>query len=330
MAYLSLENDKKYFFGSQVNGVCSYQVAANVFVVCGDMICSEKDGFSFLGEIIHYCKQNGYTMLFLNVTDTFLKLYKMANFGVLKYGEDACFDLESYNLTGGKVAKVRAAINHATKSGITVHEYKPLVQKDIKIEEQIQDISKEWLENKKSDEMGFMLGGMGLSDPLDRRYFYAVNDEGYMYGFVVFLPYMTQKAYLADVTRRRTKAPQGILEKIIYEGFMVFKEEGAKWGNMGLSPLYHIAEGDHSTMSAKLFDYIYEHMDQGYDFKALHHAKEKYAPTHWIPRYIAYNPMPFTPTLAYAMVRVQMKKGLLKMAFSEFRKKEVDSNETKD
>jgi len=330
MSYLALENDKKYFFGTQVNGVCAYQVVANVFVVCGDMICDEKDGVILLGEIIGFCKQNGYTMLFLNVTDAFLDLYKMADFGVLKYGEDACFDLDEYNLKGGIVAKVRAAINHATKAGITVHEYKPLLQKDVGIEQQMQAISEEWLVNKGGDEMGFMLGGTGLSAPLDRRYFYAIDQEGQMHGFVVFLPYLKQKAYLADVTRRRTKAPQGVLEKIIYEGFMVFKEEGAKWGNMGLSPLYHIADSDHNTIPAKLFDYIYENMDKGYNFKALHHAKEKYAPTHWIPRYIVYNPKPFNTSFAYAMVRVQMKNGLFKMALSELRKKEVELNDNKN
>jgi len=329
MSYLALEDDKKYFFGNQVNGVCAYQVVANVFVVCGDMICDKKDGVILLGEISTFCKQNGYTMLFLNVTNEFLDLYKMADFGVLKYGEDACFDLDEYNLKGGKVAKVRAAINHATKAGITVHEYKPLLHKDIRIEQQIQEISEEWLINKGGNEMGFMLGGTGLRAPLDRRYFYAVNQEGDIYGFVVFLPYLNRKAYLADVTRRRTKAPQGVLEKIIYEGFMVFKEEGAKWGNMGLSPLYHIADSDHNTISAKLFDSIYENMNNGYNFKALHHAKEKYAPTHWIPRYIVYSPKPFNASLAYAMVRVQMKEGLFKMALSEFRKKEVELNEEK-
>jgi phosphatidylglycerol lysyltransferase len=196
MAYLSLENDKKYFFGKTVEGVCSYQVAGNVFAVCGDMICDEKDGFIFLNEILAFCKQNGYDIIFLNITDAFIELYKMAGFGVAKYGEDACFKLSEYNLEGGRVAKVRAAINHANKAGIRVIEYKPQEAKDYNIENQISDITKEWLQNKGGDEMGFMLGGTGIEDPLDRRYFYAVDTEGRMLGFVVFLPYLSGKGYL--------------------------------------------------------------------------------------------------------------------------------------
>lgn len=330
MAYLALESDKRYYFSELVQGVCAYQVVSNVFVVCGDMICKPEDGFVFLNEIMSMCRQNGYKILFLNITDTFRDLYTLAGFGQIKYGEDACFQLENYNLKGGKVAKVRAAINHATKAGMVVLEYKPYVGRNSEIEKQFYAISNEWLAGKQSDEMGFMLGGMGLEDPLDRRYFYCVDPDGIIQGLVVFLPYLQRKAYLADVTRRRTKAPQGVLEKIIYEGFMQFKEEGAEWGNMGLSPLYNIAEGDHTTITEKLFNFIYENMDQGYDFKALHHAKEKYAPTHWIPRYIAYDATVFLPVYAYAIVRVQINKGLIKMAFSELLKKEgkADGAET--
>lgn len=131
-----------------------------------------------------------------------------------------------------------------------------------------------------------------------------------MLGFVVFLPYLN--GYLADVTRRKNDAPQGVLEKIIYEAFMQFKEEGVAWGNMGLSPLYNVADHDKSTMTEKLFNYIYENLNNGYGFKQLHHAKEKYAPTHWIPRYLAYYPYPFSPKFAYALVRCQIKEGFCK------------------
>jgi phosphatidylglycerol lysyltransferase len=321
ISYLALENDKKYFFGRNVDGVCAYKVAGNVFVVCGDMICDEKDGFVFLNEILAFCKQNGYEIIFLNITNTFIQLYKMAGFGVLKYGEDACFKLSDYNLAGGRVAKVRAAINHANKAGISVIEYKPLELRDNAVEHQISDISKEWLENKGGDEMGFMLGGTGLANPLDRRYFYAIDTESKILGFVVFLPYNSGKGYMADVTRRRNNAPQGILEKIIYEAFMKMKDEGVVWGNMGLSPLYNVAVGNNAAFPEKLFNYIYENMNKSYNFKALHHAKEKYAPTEWQPRYLSYYPRPFSPTFAYAMVRIQVGKGLAKVVISELGKK---------
>lgn len=321
MAYLSLEDDKKYFFSTSVEGVCSYTIVGNVLVCCGDIICDYDDGFVFLSELMKFCKQNGLDIMMLNVTEYFLELYKLAGFGAVKYGEDACFQLSEYNLVGGKVAKVRAAINHATKSGIEIFEYNPTIKKDLFIEEQINEISKEWLNNKESSEMSFMLGGTGLDDPMDRRYFYAKDRESNILGFVVFLPYLMGKAYLADVTRRRNNAPQGVLEKIIYEGFMKMKDEGIEWGNMGLSPLYNVTDGEKSLITEKLFNCIYENMNNSYGFKALHHSKKKYAPTDWQSRYLVYNPKPFSIQYAYAIIKSQNPKGIKDLILSEIKKK---------
>ena len=92
---------------------------------------------------------------------------------MIKIGEDACLRLEDFNLKGKKTAKVRANINHACRLGITVEEYKPNAKRDIKIENELQEISDEWF-GSKGPELGFMLGGLALENPLGRRYFTAV------------------------------------------------------------------------------------------------------------------------------------------------------------
>lgn len=321
MSYLALENDKQYFFGTAVEGVCAYTVVRNVFTCCGDIICAKENGFLFLTELLSFCKQNGWELLLLNVTDDFLDLYRTAGFGIVKYGEDACFYLPEYNLAGGKVAKIRAAVNHAEKAGITVSEYKPTSGRNVSIEHAMQSISSEWLQEKGGMEMSFMLGGTGLHNPMERRYFYAADPQGVMLGFVVFLPYLNGRAYLADVTRRRKNAPQGVIEKIIYDAFMQMKEEGSLWGNMGLSPLYNVAEGDKVAVTEMLFSFIYNRMNNAYNFKALHHSKEKFAPTHWQTRYLAYLPKPFSPAYAYAIVKAQIPNGIKDIVFTELLKR---------
>jgi len=311
LSYLALENDKKYFFAKGYEGVISFAVVNDVAVVCGDIICSDDDAPIFLAEFMGFCKENNYSILLLDVTEKFLELYKTMGFDSTKYGEDACFLLEEYNLKGGKVAKVRAAINHANKAGITVSEYKPKQQRDIEIEKEIKDVSREWLASKKSSELSFMMGGIGLEEPYNRRFFVARDASKKMLGFAVFIPYDGQKSYLADVTRRRNNAPQGVMEKLIYDGFMVFKEEGATWGNIGLIPLANVREDNvRAKLTTILFEFIYENLNNVYGFKPLHHAKEKYAPTHWQSRYLAYYPKLFTPQLAYAIVKVQNPKGV--------------------
>lgn len=313
MSYLALEDDKRYFFGKAVKGVAAYGVAGGVTVCCGDPICSDEDLPLFLSEFVDFCKENETSIVLLNVTDRFISFYRQLGFGLVKYGEDACFNLTEYKLAGGKVAKVRAAINHANKDGITVEEYCPNQGRDKQVEGEMHQISREWLSMKSGSEMGFMLGGDGLSEPLDRRYFYARSSQGEMLGFVVFIPYESGNAYLADVTRRKKNAPQGVLEKITWDAFQVFKEEGVSWGSLGLVPLANLKEVGKEGLTTRLFEFVYENLNGLYGFKALHHAKEKYAPTHWLPRYVAYRPGTFLPQMAYAIVKVQNPGGLREM-----------------
>lgn len=313
MSYLAVERDKRYFFGAEVEGVAAYGVAGGVAVCCGDPICAHEDLPLFLSEFMDFCHRNEYAIVLLNVTDRFMDIYRSLGFESVKYGEDACFLLSEYKLSGGGPAKVRAAINHANKAGITVCEYRPTAEPSQEIEREIQEISRAWLEGKNGGEMGFMLGGNGLEEPLDRRYFTARAADGRMLGYVVFLPYDSGRAYLADVTRRRKDAPQGVLEKIIWDAFQVFREEGVLWGNMGLVPLANLQEESREKMAAKVFQFVYENLNSIYGFKALHHAKEKYAPTHWQTRYMAYHPKIFTPQMAYAIVKLQNPGGIRKM-----------------
>lgn len=310
ISYLAMEKDKKYFFGVVTEGVASYTVTAETAVCCGDIICNPEEASLFLAEFMIFCKQNGLSIVLLNVTDRLLPVYKAADFECAKYGEDALFKLDEYSLAGGKVASVRAAINHAVKAGITVSEYKPSEGRNAAVESEIKAISDSWLKSKACSELSFMFGSMGLEDPEGRRYFTAHSSDGQMLGFVVFNPYDNGNGYLAEITRRLPGAPQGVMEKIIYDAFMKMKEEGVEWGSLGLVPLANVREKDKNLFTERLFEFVYENLNKIYGFKALYHAKKKYAPTHWQPRYLVYYPPVFNAKTAYSVVKAQNPKGL--------------------
>ena len=70
------------------------------------------------------------------------------------------------------------------------------------------------------------MGTVGLENPMDKRYFYAVNADGKMVAFIVFVPFLGKNGYMADVTRHGKDAPGGVMKTIIYDAFQIFKEEG--------------------------------------------------------------------------------------------------------
>jgi len=309
-AYLALEDDKTLFFGKEVDGVIAYGVVGNVVTVCGDPICAPDDFIRFLAEFKAFCAACSYQCIFLGTTDTFLEQYSMLGYSHVKAGEEARFHLDEYQLAGGKMQKMRALINHANKA-VTTHEYKPNENKNDKIENGIAAVSEAWLEGKKSGQLGFSVGGVGLEDPLDRRYFYAKDEDEKIVAFNVFLPYDNMKGYLADVTRRVPHAPGGVTEKLIFDGFMVFKEEGAEWGSMGLATLSNVSEdGVKDDLTVKLLDFIYEKCNNFYGFKDLHRAKEKYNPTVWAPGYFVFSTKNITPEIAFAAIKIQNPGGM--------------------
>lgn len=204
---------------------------------------------------------------------------------------------------------MRANINHATKAGLEVHEYKVLEQRDPQLEREFDRITSEWLSGKSSGELVFTLGGVGLDNPMDKRYFYALDEDGTMQGFIVFTPF--KGGYMADVTRRSERAANGIMQKIMYEAFQVFKEEGYEYGSMGLAPLANVVEEGREAKSAeKMLEFIYENLNSIYGFKNLYRAKEAYSPNSWEPGYFIWS-RPLTPQMMYAVVAIQNPRGMI-------------------
>lgn len=322
-AYLTLEEDKTLFFGEKVDGVIPYGVVRDVIVMNGDPVCAPEDFPILLEEFKQFCHKTAHKLFILNATDAFIEEYKRQGFGYVKCGEEARFNLQEYEISGKKGQKMRMNINHAKKAGVTVEEYKILEKKNSEIEKELNRISEEWLEGKKTSLLQFVLGTVGLDNPMDKRYFYARNKDGKIVAFIVFVPFMGLDGYMADVTRHGKDAPGGVMEYIIYEAFQVFKEEGIKYGSLGIAPLAGLDEKSDNLVE-RLLCFVYNHLNQCYGFKDLYRAKKNYSPNEWLPSYYVYSPSVPTPEMFYAIVSIQNPSGIMdyvKSFFRSFKKK---------
>ena len=224
-------------------------------------------------------------------------------------GEEARFALADYEISCKKGAKMRMNINHAKKAGVTIAEYKPLLQRDPDIEAAFDRVTNEWLGQKKSSLLAFTMGKAGLENPMDKRYFYAKNAEGTIVAFIAFVPFLGKDGYMADVTRHGSNAPGGVMETIIYEAFQTFRSEGIHYGSLGVAPLAGLDDEKASLVEA-LLRFVYNNLNDCYGFKDLYRAKEKYSPTQWLPAYYVYLPKHPTPDMFYAVVKIQNPDGI--------------------
>lgn len=309
-SYLTLEEDKTLYFGKSVDGVIPYGTVDDTVIVNGDPICADENFGTLLAEFREFCQKSAYKLFFLGLTDDYLEEYKKQGFGIVKAGEEARFKLADYEISGKKGAKMRMNINHATKAGITIKEYRIGEQRDPEIEAGLTRVSDEWLSEKKSGLLTFTMGTVGLDNPMDRRYFYAQTEAGKIVAFVVFVPFMAGNGYMADVTRHGNDAPGGVMETIIYQAFQTFKEEGIEYGSLGVAPLTGLDEKSANPIE-KLLRFIYDNLNACYGFRDLYRAKEKYSPTEWVPSYYAYLPKVPTPDMFYAVVKIQNPQGVM-------------------
>jgi len=330
-SYLTLESDKTLFFGVKVQGCIAYGIIRDTVVVLGDPICAKEDVFILLHEFRESCSKNGYGILFMNTTGVFLDEYRKMGLSVVKCGDEPRIDTSLYSLSGKAVSKVRLNINHANKEEIIVKEYKPLVEKNENLEMEMMSVSKEWFSMKKSSELVFTMGSIGFEDPMDRRYFYALNKENQVEGFIVFVPFDGMNGYMTDVTRHKLSATRGVMEKILYEAVLQFKEEHIQWVSLAAAPLAGLEA--ETEVTAKLLNLVYKKMNHLYGFQSLYQTKLKYNPTVWEPSYYVYDTPVLTPAMAYAIVKVQNPLGLkdfVKSFFHNIRAEYIQKKKQKE
>jgi len=310
-SYLTLEHDKRLFFGHAVEAVVAYGVVGDTVVVLGDPICAPDNFVVALAEFRSFCETVASGCIFLGVTQRFLPKYREFGYQITKCGEEARFDLATYAMAGSAAAKARGKVSRARRAGITVREYQPAAKREHATEAAIARVSREWLRGKKSGALGFTVSGNDLDEPMDRRYFVALDDTGTVCGYNVFLPYDAGAGWLVDITRRCPGAVPGVTELLVAEGFNVFKQEGATSASMGLAPLTNVVDQDgNGSADEKLLNQIYQRFNRLYGFKDLQTAKKKYGPTGWRPLYFAYTGKHLTPQLLYATIAVQAPRGL--------------------
>lgn len=320
ISYVAVETDKRYFWGISVEGVIAYALVRNVIICAGDPLCSKSDLPAFMTEFISFCRKNDYEICFCQVMPQTADILSGLGFGIAKYGEECMFDLNSYTLEGSSASRLRQGLRRAEKLGIHIDEYNPHLGRNKELERQIAGVSNEWLAGKKSAELKFMLGTISLENPYDRRYFMAFDKENVLQAFIVFTPFLGGQGYMADVTRRRRNAPFGVMEKLTVDALFKMKSEGIRWGSLGLAPLYNVKDSDYSSSVNSLFDYVYHKLNMFYGFQALYQYKQKYAPTSWEPRYLAYIPKMMTPSIAYALIKSQNPHGITDYLTTQLRR----------
>ena len=305
-SYVLLEGPKSYFTSPDVDGFLAYQLSGGIALIAGDPVCAEVDARRLIRDFAMAMMR---PVGAYQVSPPMLDAFRKEGFDDVQIGKEAVFDLNRFSLAGGRMELVRAATNKARRAGVVISEHHPFSPDAPAINEELSEISREWLTERGNQELGFVLGSLGLEQPSAKRYFIArsENGAGRIEGFIVCEPIYGRRGYYLDVTRRRSDAIRGTMELLTAEILRLLREEGYEMASMGLAPLALLDDpdlADHPLLT-RLMRFVYQQVNISYDFKLLYRYKAKYHPHAWEPRYFCFNQRRLTFGMLYAVVRVR-------------------------
>src|SRR5689334_6360722 len=305
-SYVLLEGPKSYFTSPDVEGFLAYQISAGIALIAGDPVCAPGDA----RRLIHaFSSAVMRPVGAYQVSPEILTAFRQEGFADVQIGKEAVFNLDQFTLCGGKMELVRAATNKARRAGVVISEHDPFAFGADTLNEELREISREWLKAKGNRELGFVLGSLGLEQPSAKRYFLARSNHGTgrIEGFIVCEPIFGRSGYYLDVTRRRPDAIRGTMELLTAEILRLLREEGYEMASMGVAPLALLDDPDLADhpLVAKLMRFVYQRVNTNYDFKQLYRYKAKYHPHNWEPRYFCFNQRRLSLNMLYALIQVR-------------------------
>lgn len=195
-----------------VEGLIGYQLANECAVVIGDPLCSSQDMPKMTEGFLAHCRKLGHSIVYLLVSETFAHSSNGCK-ALLQAGDELVLDPPKFQLK----QKLRWKIHQAEQHGVTIKEYDP------SMENQLKETMKKWSQGKHGPQI--YLGTLDFFEGYgDRRIFYAVQ-EGKVIGFVTILYLAPKEGWVVTSLLALHGAPVGVTEALMNHVLTTLTEE---------------------------------------------------------------------------------------------------------
>ena len=308
ISYFALDSDKSYFFSHSGKSVISYVLEGSTAVVAGDPIGPEYEIAVILRQFISFCREQDWTIVFWQVRDEFVDLYRSAGLHLLKIGEDAIVDAQNFTLKGGAMANVRSSAKRAEKDGLQVVFYRGQVS-DMWQLSQMEQISRTWLTSKGGSEMGFSMGHFDPQGDKEQITAVAVDASNKVHAFVTFVPIYGRQGWGLDLMRRAAQPAPGTMELLLARSIEYMKIGGSETASLGLAPLSNVNSED-ETFLGNSIDFLTERFGNPAKNQSLFNFKKKFQPA-WESRYLVYSDTLGLPKIGWALYHAHQRDASL-------------------
>ncbi len=110
--------------------------------------------------------------------------------------------------------------------------------------------------------------------------------------------------------RHRAQVEAGIMDFLFVSLFNWAKEQNFAAFNLGLSALSGVGEHSDDPAIERALHYIYQNVNNFYNFRGLHSFKEKFHPA-WSPRYLIYPGPASLPAVSISLLNASLGGSLI-------------------
>lgn len=300
LARFVLLPDKLYFF-SPGGSVIAYTTRGGVAVALGDPIGPPADVVDAIAAFQQFCKRNDWSPSFYQTLPDYRDHYRAAGFEMLCIGHEGIVQLETFTISGGSNKNLRATTNRFTRTGYQAIVHEPPLAAPLLAE--LRAVSDEWLTLMHGSEQRFSLGWFDDDYVSQSRVMAIHNPDGAVIAFANVVPEYQRNEISIDLMRRRCEVESGTMEFLFVAFLQWARDKGYTTFNLGLSALSGVGQQSDDPVIERALHYIYEHINQFYNFKGLHEFKEKFRPE-WSPRYLVYPNVGRLPAILTALARI--------------------------
>ena len=313
-SYLSLMDDKQYFFLRNGNCLIAYKIRNNVVITLGDPIGSKTEVESSIKEFIKEVQERGLPVAFYNTGEEKQSVYKKLKMKLIKIGEEAVINISTFTTEKPEMKDIRYGINKMKRDQVSYQWYS-LKQMPWNVVVDVELLYSQWLANRKGPSLTFSLNFHPF--PVEENAFLLAiySSTGNLWGAFSFLPYAIKKGMVLELMLRSRESPNGMVEAAIAEAIRYFKEQGIEKLSLGVAPLSDIELKKQKTLIEKGLQLIFDNFNQFYGYRSLFAFKQKFNP-HWEHKYLAFIKYSQLPKVMLALLQVHIKEeGIIKSLF---------------
>ena len=221
IAAFAVQSDKHHLLVANQQGLVAYASKRSIALACGDPIAPDELFPQAVNDFTHHCRRHGWMPCVYLATEERLPVYYSLKCQSLRVTEEAIVDLQT-------LVPVRRED--------AVRRYNRIEGEDPLIDEQLEEVTEDWLETRHMREMSFTARHFSLEQLSDGPVF-ILGNRHHVEAFCAWLPYKGGTAAVLDLVRQRRSTPKEMVAVLVEESLRMLKEAGFEEASLTSSAL---------------------------------------------------------------------------------------------